>query len=220
MCDLRSYRGPAYADDLGSMHLDGAMGTHNARTVRCLLLLPLVMLSACVAGPARRAGGSPSMPPSTSAPIVASPASPTNDLSDSTWNPRTASLGATVTTDSGLSVRVSAPAHVRDISHASGTQPHQINVVFAVMVDNGQSAPFDLRLLTLSAAFGPSATACAEVHDDAAGMGVRRTMPLPPGGTTAWRARFSCPGAPGQPLVVAFTPGPGFADLEFTGQLP
>lgn len=195
------------------------MGTHNARRVRCLLLLPLVMLSACVAGQARRAGGSPSMPPSSSAPIVASPASPTNDLSDSTWNARTASLGATVTTDSGLSVRVSAPALVRDNSHASGTQPPQVNVVLSVMVVNGQNAPFDLRLLTLSAALGPSATACAEVHD-AAGMGVRGTTPLPPGGTTAWRARFSCPGAPGQPLVVAFTPGPGFADLEFTGQLP
>jgi hypothetical protein len=105
-------------------------------------------------------------------------------------------------------------------SHATGIRPHQINLLFVVTIDNGQSDPFDLRPLRVSAASRLPRTACAEVRDDASGVGARTTTVLPPGGTTGFTVGFSCPGPPGQPLVVAITPREGFADLEFTGQLP
>jgi hypothetical protein len=185
-----------------------------------LPLVPVLAVSACVASPSHVSSGAISSGPTTTPPSASSLASPPDDTSDSTWNPLTARLGETAAFDSGLGVRISGPTGITATSHTVGTRPHQINLRFVVTLDNGQSDPLDLRPLQLTASTGPTQAACQPIHDDAARWWVRTATPLPPGGRNTFTVAFSCPGAKGQPLVVAITPREGFADLEFTGLLP
>src|SRR5690349_5806797 len=133
------------------------MATYRARLAwHALRVLPVLVVSACVASPSHVSSRATSSGPTSTASSASPLTSPPDDSSDSTWNPLTARLGETAVFDSGLAVRIVGPTGITATSHTVGARPHQINLRFVVILDNGQSDPLELRPLRLTASAGPT----------------------------------------------------------------
>ncbi|MFI7075503.1 DUF4352 domain-containing protein [Micromonospora sediminicola] len=107
--------------------------------------------------------------------------------------PKVAKMGSgTVTFADGLAVSAKKPVKFTPSSYAAGHQRANTAVLIEVTISNGTKEPFDLALVTATAAFGAEGTQAERVYDSGKGI-TDFEGTLAPGQKRTAKLAFSAP---------------------------
>ncbi|MET8908416.1 DUF4352 domain-containing protein [Micromonospora sp. NPDC004551] len=133
--------------------------------------------------------------------------------------PKVAKMGSgTVTFGDGLAVSAKAPKKFTPSSYAAGHQRGNTAALIEVTITNGTKEPFDLALVTATAAFGAEGTQAERVFDSAKGI-TDFEGTLAPGQKRTAKLAFSAPTKDTSKIALTVKPSFDDATALFEGAL-